>query len=256
MRKVALGALLALVFAAFPIGAQQAGTQAPAVVHAIYTSQANLVGELCTNGALGVPACQHISPDQAIDLQFDPGSFTVRVCEAGTTALDTFALCNSGEPGGLAGDNFDVSNITGGNNYTLALTNITGPLPDPPGVIKDWEIFENNLTPTANEATRFTLNNAIFNPAGPSPDADVCIDGNKILVDVVAGETKSIEIPSEQGALLAVAVPGGPCPSGSPINLVAGTNFVLTLTDSATCTERASRCSSSARCKPKPTRWT
>ena len=213
MKKVALGVLLALVVAAFPIGTASAANESS--VHIIYVSNGNQPAKISIGGIDGLTT---VLPSTGIDVSLPAGTYTVLACTTTTTAV-TGTTCTGGLLIAGAANNLTV---VGNSNYTFTLQNLTGATPP---VAQLSNTFNNDLSQTGLGEARFTLNNST-----PTSTFDICIDGLKVITNVTPGGVGFADLPAEQGAQLAVVTPtGGACGTASSINLVAGTNFVLTI---------------------------
>lgn len=216
VRKIALGALLALVLAAFPIGTAAVAAGA-SDVRIVYASNGNQPAKIFVSG---LPGSTTVLPSTGIDVALPAGTYTVLACTTTTTAVSG-TTCTGGLLLAGSANNLVVS---GDSNYTFTMVNLTGAAPV---AVQQQNTFQNDLSITGLNEARFTLNNALT--AGST--VDICIDGIKILTNVAPNGGQGVaDVPADQAAGMAVVVPtGGACGSSSDIPLVAGTNFVLTL---------------------------
>lgn len=231
MRKIALGAVVAMLLAAFPL-ASSASADAPSNVHVINgTGASGVIGynliDVYLNSDLVI---DNLPGNQAADFTTGAGHFTVTVCQSSSTGVDPAGNC-------INADTWQTGffNPQGDSNYTLVVSfnlgqqgiGAIGSVSSPDSVAVG-ALFENDLTPTQNGYARLTINNASLVVA-----FDVCLDGVKVggMLNIPGGFPaigREVEVPAETGAQLAIVPAGAPvCSPSFPINLVAGTNTVV-----------------------------
>jgi hypothetical protein len=237
VRKIALGAVVAMLLAAFPL-ASSASADAPSTVHVINNVGAgyNLI-DVYLNSDLVI---DNLPGNQAAEFSTPTGHYTLSVCQSSSTGIDPFGNCiNAGtwqtgyfNPQGASNYTF----VAGFNLGQEGIGAISQPPPAPPFTGAPnadspvtGALFVNDLTPTQNGYARLTINNASL--VAPF---DVCLDGVKVggMLNVPGGFPaigREVEVPAETEAQLAIVPAGSPvCSPSFPINLVAGTNTVVT----------------------------
>jgi len=221
VRKVALGAALAVMLAALPVTLFATAASASASnVHIIYTSNSNQQRRIFISGVAGNWLQ---APNTAFDISLSPGTYTVGACDTAAASMLVSAgnaLCLDAANNIMGPiDTGFVNNVvipSGDSNYTVTLQH------------DSTDVYQLDNAPTANGMARLQVNNSDF--AAPVPNFDVCVNNQQVLNDIATHTSKSVELPAQQNAVLTIGFAG--CNGNAPtINLVAGTNAVFTLVD-------------------------
>ena len=222
LKKIAIMAFLGSLLAVLPMtGAVQAATSSSATVRVIHGFPGGPNVDVWVDG---VAAATDLAQAQGFDATLDAGSHAVVVCvhpSTDATCADSAYVANR-----------SVS-VVGGATYALV---VEPGAPGDPGVALAQ--FTADGTQTALGQARFQMNHAAFG----APAASVCLDGAVVpgLTGITYSQSGVAEV-AEGTYNLGLSIGGGPCSAPNPVNLVAGTNFVLTVTangaqGSPTCT--------------------
>ena len=163
------------------------------------------------------------------DVSITSGSKQVVACNTGSGGTVTTTNCNNPIPPAVTPLSFGQYDFVGGHNNTL----VFGAAGGPPATYG----FTNNLTPTKNGNYRVSLNNATGGPG-----LNLCVNGVQVITNsqtATAGTTLAPGADNEAASTVPQQVQiAGDANCATPLvntllNLAAGTNTVLTVTQSA-----------------------
>ena len=118
MKKIALGAVVALMLAAFPLATSASAVNAAGTsTVSVAWVGGNISGRLFVDGAAGQNPVAPLT--FAADLTLSVGIHTIIACPSTDTAVILGNCSPSGDTTGFPGD---VQITTGGTNYTVVLT--------------------------------------------------------------------------------------------------------------------------------------
>jgi hypothetical protein len=213
LKKIAIAAVLGLVLAVVPLaGAVQATTSSSATVRVIHGFPGAPNVDVWVDGAA---AKTDLAAASGFDASLAAGSHAVVVC----VHPSTDATCAA--PSAYVA-NRSIS-VVGGDTYSLVVE---------PGAIGNPGVtlaqFTADGTQTALGKARFQMNHAALG----APAASVCLDGAVVpgLTGITYSQSGVAEV-AEGTHNLGLSIGGAPCTTPNPVDLVAGTNFVLTVTD-------------------------
>jgi hypothetical protein len=202
--------LAVLPVSLFATSAVAAGESPTRVIYVDGSTTSNVfVDGTATNG---------VAPSTGFDTALASGDHTILACSNTSTAVTSGAKCDPGAVTPLVGSLNNVTLPNSNSNYTVVLDHVYG--------ANSTYVFENDLSQTGLGEARFTLNNTAGAPLY------VCIGNDELFPSGVAqGDSGIADVTAQQGAQLHVGAAPGCGPSPSSVNLVAGTNFVLTTTN-------------------------
>jgi len=242
VRKIALGVVAALLLAAFPVAlAGTAGADSTAhirFINAEFSGAPNAI-DIYVDGTLLIA---DLSPGGSFGNWFETnaignGQHSLQVCIAnGGLPLTSGGLCpaNGANPGvpvlpGVAALPQVQFSVVGGNNYTIILG--AGVLLSASNVgIAGLFVGLNDSSPTDFGFARITIHNTIPSAGPGTSPFDVCVDGDKVLTGIAAGQSQQVEVEAQQQANVQIFSSAVGCSGPTKIvNLVAGTNLVISL---------------------------
>jgi len=217
LKKLAIAVCLGLLMAVVPAAASvQAATPDTADLRVIHGIPGAPPVDVWIDGTAATTGLVQAT---GFDASLAAGAHSVVVCISPSTS-DTCA------PGGGAQTVLSENiTVTGGTTYALVVEPFIAGPPPPVGVLAQ---FAADTTPTALGKARFQMNHG----ANGAPEASICLNGSVVpgITDITYGNSGIAEVAAGTYNL-GVSIGGGPCSTPNPINLVAGTSFVLTVTD-------------------------
>jgi hypothetical protein len=214
LKKLALAAVFGMLFMMVPLTTMgQAGAASNATVRIIHGIPGGPTVDVWIDGAAAKAALVQAT---SFDASLAPGTHAVVVCAPSATPPTPLTAGACTAPAGTVLS--ATISVASGTTYSMVINSSGGP----PFLSQ----FADNGSPTANGKARFQFNNATAAPVAIA----VCLNGTANPgLSATAGLSAITEVAA--GAYtLGTSVGGGACTGVTPINLAAGTSFVLTAT--------------------------